>query len=106
MKFMQVASIIHEKLANEATIVETQDEWIGLADAQQLDLPVGCSVNRTSCRRDESRIFIHCVGYTLAGRIYKYKFHSPETSHANGYIGPKDKKKTFGKVVHLAGICC
>ena len=82
-----------------ALVVQTQDEWIGLTDAQQLDLPVGCSVGKTSCCRDESRIFIHCVGYTVAGRIYKYKFHSAETSHSNGMDHkPVDTRKDFGKL--------
>ena len=64
----------HDKLADGAT----GDEWIGIPDAEQLDLPVGCTVSGTSSRRDDSRIFIHCVGYTLAGRVYQYKFHSPD----------------------------
>lgn len=81
--------------ADEVPLIGTQDEWIGLPEAQQIDLPVGTSIKRISCRRDDSRIFIHCVGYTVAGRIYKYKFHS----HANGvHSRTLDVRKDFGKL--------
>jgi prolyl oligopeptidase PreP (S9A serine peptidase family) len=92
-------SIFNEELANEANVAETNDEWIGLADAEQLGLPVGCSVDSTSCRRENSRIFIHCVGYTLAGRVYEYKFNSLEILQANRHIRPTNKeKKAYGKL--------
>jgi len=61
-----------------------EDHWIGLAEAEQLDLPVGCTVDSVSCRRDESRIFIKCTSHTLAGRIYQYNLNSA-TSYQNGY---------------------
>jgi hypothetical protein len=58
------------------------DEWIGLPDAQQVELPVGSSVLAFRCRRDEPRVFINCSGYTLAGRTYKYTFNP--ILHTNG----------------------
>jgi prolyl oligopeptidase PreP (S9A serine peptidase family) len=58
--------------------------WIGLARAEELDLPVGCTVDSVSTRRDEPRVFIKCTGYTLAGRIYQYYLKS-STPHQNGY---------------------
>jgi hypothetical protein len=64
-------------IADDATVVE-MTEWIGLPDAQELGLPLGCSVNYASCRREEPRIFVNVSGYTLAGRIYKYTFKHVE----------------------------
>lgn len=87
-----------DKLADGAT----GDEWIGIPDAEQLDLPVGCAVNSTSSRRDNSRLFIHCVGYTLAGRVYQYKFHSVQSSQANGTLNhvktSESKAKGYGEL--------
>jgi hypothetical protein len=56
--------------------------WIGLPDAQQLELPVGSSVLAFRCRQDEHRVFVNCSGYTLASRTYKYTFN--HILHANG----------------------
>jgi prolyl oligopeptidase PreP (S9A serine peptidase family) len=72
-----------EKSIEDWTLVEIDEGWIGLPDAQEVELPVGSSVYSSSCRRDESRVFIHCVGYTLAGRIYKYQFHSADSPQTN-----------------------
>ena len=79
----------------------TLDEtWVGLKDAQQLDLPVGCSITGLSCRRDEKRLFLHCVGYTLAGRVYQYTFNSDVaingTSHHSNGIADHKSPKSFG----------
>lgn len=88
----------HDKIADSKS-VQTTEEWIGLPDAEQLDLPVGCSVSSTSSRRYNSRIFIHCVGYTLAGRVYQYKFHSPGSSQANGHFKEMESKpKRYGRL--------
>jgi hypothetical protein len=76
-------------------------EWIGLDDAEQVDLPVGCSVSNKTCRRDDPRIFIHCVGFTLVGRVYKYRFHTDESSEASesSATTPGDSKsKSFGEL--------
>ena len=40
---------VNGSITSEKTVVGVTDEWIGLPDAEQLDLPVGCSVNSTSC---------------------------------------------------------
>ena len=62
--------------------------WVGLPDAEELDVPLGCSVKGMTSRHDETRVFIHVVGYTLAGRIYKYQFRTDETAtHASGHTG-------------------
>lgn len=76
---------IHAKKSSYNNLVDgaTGDEWIGIPEAEQLDLPIGCTVNGTSSRHDNSRIFIHCVGYTLAGRVYQYKFHFVQSSPEN-----------------------
>ena len=76
---------IHDKKSSQEKLADRAigDEWIGIPDAEQVDLPVGCAVRSTSFRRNNSRIFIHCVGYTLAGRVYQYKFHSVQSSQAN-----------------------
>lgn len=80
--------------------ITLDESWLGLKDAQQLDLPVGCSINGLSCRRDEKRIFVHCVGYTLAGRIYKYTFNSEPTTNGTSHLtnGTSSHKssKAFG----------
>ena len=73
------------------------ESWLGLKDAQQLDLPVGCSLTGLSARRDEKRIFLSCVGYTLAGRVYNYTFNTDNTTngtshYSNGTSGQKSSK--------------
>lgn len=88
-----------KELAHQATVGEKQCEWIGLYGSQEIEIPSCCSVKRISCRRDESRIFIQCVGYTITGRIYEYKFHSIEKSHSNRiHSKPTDTSKDFGKL--------
>jgi len=87
--------------ADEDASQSDDKEWIGLDDAEQLDLPVGCSVSNKTCRRDDPRIFIHCVGFTLAGRVYKYTFHTDESSERSqsGASTPRDfDSKSFGKL--------
>jgi hypothetical protein len=80
--------------------ITLDESWVGLKDAQQLDLPVGCSINGLSCRRDEKRLFLHCVGYTLAGRVYKYTFNSDVTvngtSHHSNGVASRKSPKPFG----------
>ena len=78
---------------------EIDNEWIGLGDAEQIALPVGCSVSNKTCRRDDSRIFIHCVGFTLAGRVYKYKFDKDESLEQteSGDDTPTESKKSKSK---------
>src|SRR5215471_5957656 len=73
---------IHEKTSSDDTLVDgaAGDKWIGIPEAEQLDLPVGCTISSTSSRRDNSRVFIHCVGYALAGRVYQYIFDSVQSS--------------------------
>lgn len=84
----------HEKISNDPS-----SEWIGLEGAEQIELPVGCSIQALSAHRDESRMFIRCVGFTLAGRIYEYKFREFDYE-ANGSIATvtKVKTKTFGSL--------
>jgi len=80
---------------------QTDYGWIGLEDAEQVALPVGCSVSNKTCRRDDPRIFIHCVGFTLAGRVYKYRFHKDESleESESGDDTPTDSKsKLFGEL--------
>ena len=95
---------IHAKTSSHDKLVDgaTGDEWIGIPDVEQLDLPVCCTVIGTSSRRDNSRIFIRCVGYTLAGRVYQYKFHSAHSSQANGTPFKvktlESKPKGYGKL--------
>jgi prolyl oligopeptidase PreP (S9A serine peptidase family) len=67
-------------------------EWIGLPDAEELDLPVGCSIYSLTCRDDDSRIFFHVIGYTLAGRIYQYTFHSRQTTPRASSNGTAPKR--------------
>ena len=78
-----------------------ESKWIGLDGAEKVDLPVGCSVSNKTCRRDDTRVFIHCVGFTLAGRVYKYTFHTDESSETSqsGASTPKHSdSKSFGKL--------
>ena len=80
---------------------QTYDEWIGLQDAEQIALPIGCSVSNKTCRRDDPRIFIHCVGFTLAGRVYKYRFHKDESleqSESGDDTPTESKSKSFGEL--------
>ena len=75
--------------------------WIGLEDAEQIDLPVGCSVSSKTCRRDDLRIFIHCVGFTLAGRVYKYRFYKDESAQQTepgDEIPIEPKSNRFGEL--------
>jgi hypothetical protein len=79
------------------------DRWIGLPDAQQIEIPVGCAVFAISCRLDEPRVFLSCSSYTLAGRIYKYTFNTiSDASHnnhesVNGTTVP-NSRKPFGSL--------
>jgi prolyl oligopeptidase PreP (S9A serine peptidase family) len=91
-------SITHDKVDSVITTAQTSD-WIGLRDAEQLDLPVGCSVSSVSARHDNSRVFVHSVGYTLAARVYEYKFNPPGSLQANGCVNVKEtKQNTYGKL--------
>jgi len=79
----------------------TDNEWIGFQDAEQIALPVGCSVSNKTCRRDDPRIFIHCAGFTLAGRVYKYRFHKDESleqSESGDDTSTESKPKSFGEL--------
>lgn len=71
---------VNGEFSENSTAIRRKDQWIGIPNAQQLEIPVGCNVYTTSCRRDDPRIFIYCTGYTFAGRIYKFTFHSSEMS--------------------------
>jgi len=76
-------------------------EWIGLTDAEQVELPVGCNLLEYSAHRDDSKMFLRCVGFTLAGRIYQYQFHDSGNSEGNESIkhsaSPKtNSKKSYG----------
>jgi hypothetical protein len=57
-------------------------ELVALSDAEELDLPLNCTIVNISCRHDDTRVFIQVTGYTLAGRIYKYKFYNGNSSSA------------------------
>jgi hypothetical protein len=60
-------------------------ELFGLPGAEEIDLPVGCTVTNVECRDDDTLVFIRLTGYTFAGCIYKYKFHNIDTStNVNG----------------------
>ena len=84
--------------------------WIGLDEAEELDLPVGCSIDSLWAREDEQRVFFRCMGYTLAGRIYQYTLRSAAPyqngpyqngSYQNGYIHPVSKsvpRKPYGEL--------
>jgi hypothetical protein len=74
---------------------EIDNEWIGLEDAEQVAFPVGCSVSNKTCRRDDPRIFINCVGLTLAGRVYKYKFHCDESWGESNDSPTESKSETM-----------
>jgi hypothetical protein len=66
------------------TPTTNESVWIGLDEAEELGLPVGCNVESISTRRDEARVFIKCVSYTLAGRSYLYDLRAAPPS-TNGY---------------------
>lgn len=79
--------------------------WVGLGEAEELDLPVGCSIDGLWAREDEQRVFFRCMGYTLAGRIYQYTLKSAAPyqngSYQNGYIHPVSKsvpRKPYGEL--------
>lgn len=87
---LEAAHQAHDKVSNDSST-----EWIGLEGAEQIELPVGCSIQALSSHREESRMYIRCVGFTLAGRIYEYKFHDTKE---NGSIATLIKVKTDDKL--------
>jgi len=87
----------HENCAADSV----SSEWIGLTDAEQVELPVGCSLQECTAHYDDSKMFLRCVGFTLAGRIYQYQFHDSGNSEGNESIkraaSPRTKrKKSYG----------
>jgi prolyl oligopeptidase len=74
-----------ERMMYEKHSTETSSsEWIGLGDAEQVKVPVGCNIVERTTHRNDPNVFFRCVGFTFPGRIYRYKFHDSETSRQNG----------------------
>ena len=91
---------LHDSLERVKESGGASDTWLGLPDHQEVAVPVGVTVE-LSVRRDESRFFFRCNGYTLPSRIYQYKFLADETTNApgqqNGAV-PAEKEEEYGEM--------